>query len=87
MTIKVVDVKTDSFEGVFLAMSELPGEDVMEAISSEGGAQMIKVYQMFKFAALDQMGIEAIENLPYGEMSSAIDQWTKPAKTRDVVWE
>lgn len=74
---RVVDVEIEGvFSSPFISMKEMPSEAVLEMLSAEkgGGASMIRVFRMFKLAALE-VSEEVINGLTFGDMTDAIDQW------------
>lgn len=74
---RVVDVSISGvFSSPFISLKEMPSEAVMAMLEPEKGSgpSMIRVFRMFKLAALE-VSEDVINGLSFGDMTDAIDQW------------
>ena len=70
-----VEIDTEAFEGTVVSLKDMPGEKVIGVFATEGPAQMFKTLKLFKLAQMDPRKIELIEQLTFGELGDALDQW------------
>lgn len=70
-----VEIETEAFSGRVVSLKDMPGTKVIGVFATEGPAQMFKTLKMFKLAQMDPRKIDEIEQLTFGELGDALDQW------------
>ena len=70
-----VEIDTKAFSGTAVSVKDMPGARVVGIFATEGPAQMFKTLKLFKLAQMDPRKIEEIEQLTFGELGDALDQW------------
>ena len=70
----MIKVETEAFSGVAVAMYELPFPDVLLAMTTEGGAQLMRMTKLLKLAVVPGQVAE-LEALSFQEYSAVLESW------------
>lgn len=58
-----------------IALWEMPGDAVAEMMAMTGGAQVFRLYKLFKLALVDDSRMVEIEGLSYLKVSQVLTEW------------